>query len=405
MDVKKDFPIFKSNPSLIYLDSSATSLKPRSVVNKEIEYYTNYSANVKRGIYDLGELATKQYEDSRVTVANFINAQPKEIIFTRGTTESINLVAYALGRQIIGKNGEILTTVMEHHSNFVPWQQLAEENQGVFKVLDVDDLGNLQADINTLKKIINKNTKIVALTYISNMLGVINPIKQITSDIKKINKNIIVVVDCAQAVPHRRVDVKDLGCDFIAFSGHKMLGPTGIGVLWGRKELLEQMYPFQFGGEMIDEVKIKETTYAPIPEKYEAGTPAIAQAIGLGEAVRFLESIGMDNIEKHEKNLIDYSIKRLLDNFGNDIIIYGPKKSNVRAGIISFNLKGVHPHDLASILNESKICVRAGNHCTMPLHARFGVSASCRASFYIYNDKNDVDSLVKALEKAKKLFS
>jgi cysteine desulfurase/selenocysteine lyase len=405
MKIKKDFPIFKNNPGLIYLDSTATSLKPKSVIDKEVEYYSQYSSNVKRGIYDLGEKATKEYENSRIMVAKFINAKPEEVIFTRGTTESINLIAYALGRQIIGKNDEILTTVMEHHSNFVPWQQLTAENGGIFKVLGINEEGYLQADSKTLKNYVNKKTKVVALTYVSNVLGVINPIKRIVRDLKKINKDIIVVVDCAQAVPHMKVDVKDLGCDFIAFSGHKMLGPTGIGVLWGRKELLEQMYPFQFGGEMIDEVKIEETTFAPIPEKFEAGTPAIAQAIALGEAMKFLEKIGLNNIEKYEKDLISYAVNQLTAEFGDNITIYGPKNLKNRGGIVSFNMTNIHPHDLASILNESKICIRAGNHCAMPLHTSLGITASCRASFYVYNDKSDVDSLVKALKKAKKLFS
>ncbi|MEX1052542.1 MAG: SufS family cysteine desulfurase [Patescibacteria group bacterium] len=404
MKVKQDFPIFKNKPGLVYLDSTATSLKPKSVISKEIEYYSKYSANVKRGIYNIGEQATKEYEDARKVVAEFINAKSEEIIFTRGTTESINLIAYALGRQIIGKNDEILTSITEHHSNFVPWQQLAAESGAVFKVLDIDESGGLQADMNILKKIVNKKTKIAALTLVSNTLGTINPIKRITKDLKALNKDIIVVVDCAQAVPHMRVDIKNLGCDFIAFSGHKMLGPTGIGVLWGRRELLENMYPFQFGGEMIDEVKINTTTYAPSPEKFEAGTPAIAQAIGLAEAIRYLKKIGLKNIEEHEKHLIDYSIKRLLDNFGDDITIYGPKKLTKRLGIVSFNLKGIHPHDLASILSESNVCVRAGNHCTMPLHTRLGISASCRVSFYLYNEKRDVDELVKALHRAQKLL-
>ncbi|MFH1827410.1 MAG: SufS family cysteine desulfurase [bacterium] len=405
MKVKHLFPIYKNNPNLVYLDSAATSLKPQIVIDKLVDYYTKYSANVKRGIYDIGEQATKEYEDARDMVAKFINAKTSEIIFTRGTTESINLIAYSLGREIIGRNDEVLTSITEHHSNFIPWQQLAAENQGVFKVLDIDNNGYLQADSNTFSKIVNKKTKIVALTFVSNMLGTINPVKKIIKDLKSINKNIIVVLDCAQAIPHMKVDVQQIGCDFIAFSGHKMLGPTGIGVLWGRKELLDQMYPFQFGGEMINEVKIKKTTYADVPEKFEAGTPAIAQAIGLGKAIQFLEKIGLDNIEKHEKELVNYSIKRLIERFGDNITIYGPKSPKKRAGIISFNLKGIHPHDLTSLLNDNKVCIRAGNHCTMPLHTRFGINASCRASFYVYNDKNDVDSLVAGLEKAKKIFS
>ncbi len=405
MNLKNHFPIFKANPKLVYLDSTATTLKPNVVIDKEVEYYSNYSANVKRGIYSISERATIEYENARKIVAKFINAKPEEIIFTRGTTESINLLAYSLGRQIIGKNDEVLTTIMEHHSNFVPWQQLCIENSSVFKVLDIDDEGYLQADSNVLSEYVNKKTKIASITYVSNMLGTINPVKKIIKDLKRINKDIIVILDCAQAVPHIKVDVSDLECDFIAFSGHKMLGPTGIGVLWGKKHLLDEMYPFQFGGEMINEVKIDSTSYADVPEKFEAGTPAIAQAIGLGEAINFIEKIGINKIEEQEKKLTEYSVKYLTEVFGNDINIYGPKNTKNRGGIISFNMRNIHPHDLASILNEDNIAVRAGNHCAMPLHTRLGVSASCRVSFYIYNTRSDIDSLIKALHKAKKLFA
>ena len=405
MNIKSHFPIFKTNPKLVYLDSTATSLKPQEVIDKEVEYYSNYSANVKRGIYGISERATLEYENARKIVASFINAKSDEVIFTRGTTESINLLAYSLGRQTIGNNDEVLTTITEHHSNFVPWQQLCIENQAVFKILDIDDEGQLLSDINTLSKYVNKRTKIATLTNVSNMLGTINPVKKIIKDLKKINKDIIVILDCAQSVPHIKVDVADLGCDFIAFSGHKMLGPTGIGVLWGKKHLLDQMYPFQFGGEMINEVTIAKTSYAEVPEKFEAGTPPIAQAIGLGEAIKFIEKIGINKIEKQERKLTEYSVNYLTEEFGKDINIYGPKDVNNRGGIISFNMRNIHPHDSASILNEDNIAVRAGNHCAMPLHTRLGVSASCRVSFYVYNTKADVDSLVKALHKAKKLFA
>jgi len=405
MNIKNQFPIYKSNPKLVYLDSTATTLKPQVVIDKIVEYYSKYSANVKRGIYELGEQATFEYENARKIVADFINAKQNEIIFTKGTTESLNLLAYSLGRQIIGKDDEVLTTIMEHHSNFVPWQQLCMENNAIFKILDIDDEGYLQSDLKTLSKYVNKKTKIVTLTYVSNVLGTINPVKRIIKDLKKINKDIIVILDCAQAVPHIKIDVLDLGCDFIAFSGHKMLGPTGIGVLWGKFEYLEKMYPFQFGGEMISEVMIDKTTYADIPEKFEAGTPPIAQAIGLGEAIKFIEKIGINKIEEHEKVLTEYSVKYLTESLGKDIEIYGPKNLKNRGGIISFNLKGVHPHDLASLLNENNIAVRAGNHCAMPLHTRLGINASCRASLYIYNSKKDIDLLINSLLKAKKLFS
>ena len=405
MNIKSYFPIYKNNPKLIYLDSTATSLKPQMVIDKIVEYYSKYSANVKRGIYGLSEKATFEYENARKIVAGFINAKPNEIIFTKGTTESLNLLAYSLGRKIIGKNDEVLTTIMEHHSNFVPWQQLCMENDAVFKILDIDDKGYLQSDIKTLTKYVNKKTKIATLTYVSNMLGTINPVKKIIKDLKKINKDIIVILDCAQAVPHLKVDVLDLGCDFIVFSGHKMFGPTGIGVLWGRKELLEEMYPFQFGGEMISEVKIDKSTFAEVPEKFEAGTPPISQAIGLGEAIKFIEKIGIKNIEHNEKELTKYAINKLIEVFGKEINIYGPREIGNRGGIISFNIKNIHPHDLASILNEDNIAVRAGHHCAMPLHTRLGISSSCRVSLYIYNTKEDINSLIKSLKKAEKLFS
>lgn len=405
MNIKSQFPIYKNNPKLIYLDSTATTLKPKVVIDKIVEYDSKYSANVKRGIYEIAEKATFEYENARKIVADFINAKPDEIIFTRGTTESLNLLAYSLGRQIIGKNDEVLTTIMEHHSNFVPWQQLCLENQAVFKILDIDENGNLKADFNTLSKFVNKKTKIATLTYVSNMLGTINPVKKIIKDLKKINKEIIVILDCAQAVPHMKVDISDLGCDFIAFSGHKMLGPTGIGVLWGRKELLEEMYPFQFGGEMINDVKLNKTTFAQVPEKFEAGTPPIAQAIGLGEAIKFIQDFGINKIKDHERKITNYALSQLTKEFGKNINIYGPKDTENRCGIITFNIKNIHPHDLASILNEDNIAVRAGNHCAMPLHTRLGISASCRVSLYVYNTKEDIDNLIKSLKRAQKLFS
>lgn len=414
--IKDDFPVFKNNPGLVYLDSASTSLKPQSVVDKLVEYYEQYPANIKRGIYKISERATTEYEETRNVVSEFINADRNEVIFTRNTTEAINLVAYSLGREIVGKGDEIITTVMEHHSNFVPWQQLAFENVADFKVIDITDDGLLvchpelvsgsempkQVRHDSLDSIITRQTKILALTYVSNVLGAVNPVKEIAKSAHKINPNIIIVVDAAQAVPHMKVDIKDLGVDFIAFSGHKMLGPTGVGVLWGRRELLEKMFPFQFGGEMIEEVKIASTTFAKLPEKFEAGTPAIAEVIALKEAVKYLQKIGLDKIHKHELELKTYAINQLKGNFGTELTIYGPKE---RAGIISFNLKGVHPHDVAAILDENDICIRAGHHCTMPLHERLGIPASARLSFYLYNDKSDVDKLIESLKKVKKIFA
>lgn len=405
--IKKDFPIFTHEPELVYLDSTATSLKPSSVIEKVKEYYEQYSANIHRGIYRIAEKATDEYEKARAEVATFINASKKEeVIFTRNTTESINLVAYSLGREVINESSEIVVSVMEHHSNFVPWQQLAFENGAQFKVIDVDEqgvltLGENEAEMTkSLEAIITKNTKILALVHTSNVVGTTNPIKEIIRLAKKINPHLITVIDGAQAVPHMQVDVQDLGCDFFAFSSHKMVGPTGIGVLWGKYDLLEKMYPFLYGGEMISEVKIEKTLFKQPPHKFEAGTPHIAGAIGLGEAVRYLKSIGMSAIQNHEQELFQYAFKKMKDIFGDELKILGPKKE--KAAIIAFTFGTFHPHDIAYILDEQYIAVRAGNHCAGPLHERFNLPASTRASFYLYNDTHDVDALIEGLQKVKK---
>ncbi len=403
--IKKDFPIFKNNPDLVYLDSGATSLKPRSVIEKLTEYYTEYSANVFRGIYKISERATAEYEETRKIIAAFLNAsRPDEVVFTRNTTESINLISYALGRQIIDKNSEIVVTSMEHHSNFVPWQQLAFENEATFKVIEVSGEGELQ-NINKLDEIITKNTKIFAITHVSNVLGVIVEVKELIRKIKQINPHVVVVIDGAQAVPHLKVDVQDLGCDFYAFSSHKMFGPTGIGVLWGRYDLLDQMYPFQYGGEMIEQVELAKTTFKKPPHKFEAGTPHIAGVIALKEAVYYLESLGWENLRQHERELTAYAIKTLESEFGADISILGPKNTEQRSGIVAFTLKKIHPHDIAQVLDESNIAIRAGHHCAMPLHESLGINATARATFHAYTSKDDIDKLVEGLQKVAKIFS
>jgi cysteine desulfurase/selenocysteine lyase len=407
--IKKDFPIFQKNSDLIYLDSTATSLKPLSVINKLNEYYQEYSANIYRGVYKISEKATKEYEDTRGVVAKFINASSvNEVVFTSGTTESINLVAYCLGRQIIEKGDEIVTTIMEHHSNFVPWQQLALETGADFKVVNVDDDGYLafvkngEVDVTELSNAVTKKTKIFAVTYISNVLGTINPLKKIITAAKKINPKVIVVIDAAQAVPHHTVDVQDLGCDFLAFSGHKMLGPTGVGVLWGKYELLEQMYPFKYGGEMIDEVFVDHTDFKKPPHKFEAGTPQIAEVIALKEAVKYLQTLNLHEVRQHEKELCEYLVKSVKDNFGEKIRVMGPENCNDRGGIIAFTFSKYHPHDVAQILDENNIAVRAGHHCAMPLHTVMNINASVRVSFYMYNEKSDIDKLVEGLHKVEK---
>ncbi|GAB4218977.1 MAG: cysteine desulfurase [Candidatus Microgenomates bacterium] len=415
--IKKDFPIFQENPSLVYLDSTATSLKPKIVIDKINDYYKKYSANIFRGVYNLSEKATFEYEKTREKVASFINGKINEIVFTRNTTEGLNLIAYSLGKQIVEENDEIVVTMMEHHSNFVPWQILAGETGAVFKVININENGELDVfeqlkvknqklkiAIKNLKleDIVSKKTKILSLVYVSNVLGTVNPIKEIIQTAKKINPNIIVIVDAAQAAPHIKIDVKDLGCDFLVFSSHKMLGPTGVGVLWGKYELLDQMYPFNFGGEMISEVFVDKTIFKEPPHKFEAGTPAIAEVIGLGAAIDYLNLIGLKNIENHEKELVRYAFIRLKEEFANNIKIIGEKNIDNRSGIIAFNFFDIHPHDVASILSEKNICIRSGHHCAQPLHNFYGLNASCRASFYLYNDKEDVEKLIEGLKEVRK---
>ncbi|EKE15176.1 MAG: selenocysteine lyase, partial [uncultured bacterium] len=334
--IKKDFPIFKNNPNLVYFDSAATSLKPQVVIDKIVEYYEKFSANIHRGIYALSERATEEYEKTRQFTADFIGAKDSsEIIFTRNTTESINLISYSLGRQIVKKTDEIVVTIMEHHSNFVPWQQLSKELNADFKVIDVNEEGCL-IDIG---KTINKKTKILALSYVSNVLGTINPIKEIIKKAKRINPNIVIIIDAAQSVPYMKVNVSDLDCDFLAFSAHKMLGPTGVGVLWGKKELLDKMFPFNLGGGMIEKVSLKKTTFRETPYKFEAGTPHIAGVIAFYEAIKYLLNKEMKNIKNHEQKLAFYTIKRLKEEFDDNIKIYGQKLPDNRSGLISFTFR------------------------------------------------------------------
>lgn len=406
--IQNDFPIFHHRPDLTYLDSAATSLKPISVINKIEEYYKKYSSNIHRGIYQMAEQATEEYEETRKILALFLNARrPEEIIFTRNTTEGINLVASTLGNEIMNQGDEIVTSIMEHHSNFVPWQHLAFRTGGVFKVIDINDqfeLGIVEKKKINLKQIVTKNTKILALSLVSNTVGTINPIKQIIKEAKKINPEIITVVDAAQAVPHMKVDVRNLGCDFLAFSSHKMLGPTGVGVLWGKYELLDKMSPYQFGGDMIREVKLEETTFNSVPHKFEAGTPNIADVIGLKSAIAYLEYYGFENIRKHEMKLTSYAKEKLEKEYKDQITMYAPSDVTKSAGIVTFNLKGIHPHDVAQVLDEEDIAVRAGHHCTMPLHHHLNVPATVRASFYLYSDEDDVDALVEGVKKVFNTF-
>lgn len=402
--IRKDFPIFKNHPNLVYLDSTATSLKPKAVIDKIVEYYEKYSANVFRGIYKLSEKATAEFEATRKKVASFINAKSEEeIVFTRSTTESINLLAYSLGREIVASGDEVVVSVMEHHSNFVPWQMLSFEVGADFKVLDIDGQGRLLLDKKNIRKIVTKKTKVFALTYVSNVLGTVNPLFEIIRMVKEANSDVVVVIDAAQAVPHLSVDVQKLGGDFLAFSGHKMLGPTGVGVLWGKKDLLSKMFPFNFGGEMIMEVDFDKTTFKQPPHKFEAGTPHIAGVIGFSAAIDYLAKLKMAKIKKHEEELLKYTLSVIKEEFGYSIKILGPQGED-RAGILSFSLEDFHHHDVAQILDEEEIAVRAGHHCAMPLHKRLGKSGSVRASFYVYNDKSDIDKLIEGLKRARKIL-
>ncbi|MDP3987829.1 MAG: cysteine desulfurase [Candidatus Levybacteria bacterium] len=398
---KKDFPIF-NNKNLVYLDSAATSQKPKVVIDAISDYYKNYNANVHRGLYPISEKATQEVEEAREKIAKFINAKiPAEIIFTKNTTEAINLVAYSTSQNI--KRGDVLlTTIMEHHSNFVPWQKLAKQKGARFEVLEFDKDYKFKVQSSKFKVTI-QSSKLLAITQVSNVLGVINPIKEIIKQVRLINPQIKIIVDGAQSVPHMKVDVQELDCDFLAFSGHKMLAATGIGVLFGKKEILEKMEPFMFGGGMVKSVDVKETEFADLPYKFEAGTPDISGIISLGVAIDYLEKVGLDNIQKHEQYLAWYCLEKMEKIKG--LTIYGRSNSENKIGVIAFNIKGIHAHDVAQILGDMGICVRAGHHCAMPLHQKLGISATIRASFYIYNEKSDVDSLIEGIKKVKKIFS
>ncbi|OGH30844.1 MAG: hypothetical protein A3J69_02415 [Candidatus Levybacteria bacterium RIFCSPHIGHO2_02_FULL_42_12] len=395
---KKDFPIFQNNKDLVYLDSAATSQKPQVVLDAMMDYYKNYNANVRRGLYPIAEKATAKVEEARDKVSEFINAEdPSEIIFVRNATEAINIVVESYTYPSIKEGEEIATTIMEHHSNFVPWQQLAIKKFLKFGYLDFDHNGNLFFVDELIKK-----AKSLAITHASNVLGTINPIKEIIRNARKINKDIVILVDGAQSVPHMKVDVQDLDCDFFVFSGHKMMASTGIGVLYGKKKLLSRMEPFLYGGQMIQEVAIDRSTFADIPYRFEAGTLDIAGIISLGVAVDYLEKLGMEAIRNHEKKLTRYCLDQMEKIEG--ITLYGPKNAEEKGGIIAFNIERIHPHDIAQVLGDRNICIRAGHHCAMPLHTRLGVSATCRVSFGIYNETEDVDILVKGIQKVKKIF-
>ncbi|MBU1075612.1 cysteine desulfurase [Patescibacteria group bacterium] len=400
--VKKDFPILNqkmNDQRLVYLDNAATTQKPKMVIETITEFYEKYNANTHRGIYQLSEKATFLYEGAREKVRIFIGAEKtEEIIFTRGTTESINLVAYSWGRKNIEAGDEILLTEMEHHSNIVPWQLLAKEKGAILKFIPVDKEGKLNLD--NIDQYFTKKTKLLALIHVSNVLGVVNPIKEIIA--KAHMNNVPVLLDGAQSIPHMSVNVKEMDCDFFAFSGHKMLAPTGTGVLYAREDILEKMPPFQSGGSMIKEVTMENTQFEDLPIKFEAGTMPIAQVVGLGAAIDYLNSVGMEEIWKHEQEIVNYALNQVRTIDG--VTVYGPKEKIERSGVVSFTIDGVHPHDIASILDEAGVAIRAGHHCAQPLLRALGTEATARASFYLYNDQKDVDQLVEAVNKAIKIL-
>ena len=401
-ELRNDFPIFKKKikgKDLVYLDNASTTQKPYSVIESITDFYSNYNSNIHRAVYQLAEEATELYENSRDKIANFINVRPEEIIFTRNTTESINLIAHSWARSNLKKDDVIAITEIEHHSNIVPWQILCQEIGTRLEYVGIDESGFLDVEY-LIELISSKKVKLVSISHMSNVLGTIVPIERIIKTAHQYD--IPVIVDGAQSVPHMPVDVKKLDCDFLVFSAHKMLGPTGVGVLYAKKEFLEKMKPFMGGGDMIKEVFKFHTNYNEVPYKFEAGTPNIADVVGFGAAIEYLEKIGMENIRKHEISLTEYALE-LMQSL-KYITIYGPTDSNFRGGVISFNIADIHPHDLATIMNDHGIAIRSGHHCAQVLMQRLDVPATSRASFYIYNTKEEIDKFVNAIKEAGRIF-
>jgi cysteine desulfurase/selenocysteine lyase len=399
--IKRDFPILDQTihgKKLVYLDSAATSQKPRAVIDAIVRYYEHDNANIHRGVHTLSVRATEAHDEARETVRRFIQAaDANEIIFVRGATEAINLVAQTYGRANVGAGDEVLITAMEHHSNIVPWQILCEEKSAHLRVVPINDAGELELD--AFEKLLSPRTRIVAAAHVSNALGTVNPLRKIIQLAHA--HDVPVLVDGAQAVPHLPVDVQALGCDFYAFSGHKVYGPTGIGVLYGKEEILAEMPPYQGGGDMISSVTFEKTTYNVVPYKFEAGTPDIAGAIGLGAALEYVSKIGMDRIAAHEHDLLVYATEKVGALPG--VRLIGTAKE--RAGVLSFVMEGVHPHDLGTILDREGIAIRTGHHCAQPVMDRFGIPATARASFAVYNTRQDVDALVEGMRKAHEVFA
>lgn len=398
MNYKEDFPILQ-NRDIAYLDSGATTQKPREVIEAIDKYYEMNNANPHRGAYTLSQDATEAYENTRTKIASFINSETREqIIFSKNATESLNLIAYSYGFDNVSSGDEVVISIMEHHSNLVPWQKVTKVKNATLKYLYLN--GNYEISDEEIENKITDKTKIVGITYVSNVLGTINNVKKVIEVAHK--HGAVVVVDASQAIPHMKIDVQDLDCDFLVFSGHKMLAPLGIGVLYGKRELLEKMTPFLMGGDMIEYVYEQDTTFAELPNKFEAGTQNVEGVIGLGAAIDYIEKIGYDNIDKVEREVVSYA-KQELSKLG-FLDLYLTSNEENHSAVISFNVKGIHPHDVASILDSVGVCVRSGNHCAQPLLRYFGIDSTCRASFYFYNTKEDVDRLVSGLEKVYKMF-
>lgn len=394
--IRNDFPILGRpvhGKPLVYLDSAATSMKPEAVIEAEARFYRESYANVRRGVYELAANATDRYEEARAKVAALIGATPAEVVFTRGTTEALNLAAWTLGETRLQPGDDVLVTEMEHHANLLPWQETTRRRDAHLRAVAVAPDGVL--DLDDVRRKLSPQTKVVALTHVSNVLGTINPVREIAREAHQVEA--IVVVDAAQSVPHMPVDVRELGADLVAFSGHKMLGPTGIGILWGRREILAELPPFIVGGEMVREVWLNWASWDEPPARFEGGTPPIAQAIGLAAAVEYLQAIGMDAVRRHGEELTSLALEGLLAR--PYVTVYGPRDPTARGALVSFTVKGVHPHDVATLLDGEGIAIRAGHHCAQPLHRRFGIPASCRASFHVYNTPDEVEVFLAALDR------
>lgn len=395
--IKKDFPLFDNHPNIVYLDNGATSLKPKCVIDKMNEYYYNYGVNIHRGVYKLSYQATDEFDIARSKVAKFINTKEEEVVFVRNASEALNLAALTYGDKYICEGDEVITSELEHHSSVLPWMQICKKKNAKLVYVPLNDEGRITVE--AFKSVISEKTKVVALTYVSNVMGYVTPIKEIIDIAHSYNKDIVVIVDAAQAVPHMKVDVKELDCDFLAFSGHKMMGPTGVGVLFGKKAIMKKLDPLFYGGDMNEEVYKDSVDVKDIPSRFETGTPAIASVIGLGKAIDYIESIGYDNIHEHTKKLYDYAMEKLSKIEG--VTIYN---KNADVPIISFNITGVHPHDASTLFDEAGICLRAGHHCAQLITKWLNCIGTLRGSFYIYNTYEDADKFIEKVIEAVEFF-